>query len=320
MKYFIVEDFAELLQKPVELTKWVPNTASDGCQRCKKVFGLLRRRHHCRYCGFLVCNQCSQARVVFQEEQSVPVRVCTRCMVKIVGRIDALYNRRYMRAAIIGHTSPAPLTPPGIASPISLLIESAAGEVEGSGGGGQETTTTAFPKMFNFKLDSDSPLKPPQSGLTRSTSNPEDLKQTGDVLSGATVTLQSAEAIKDDIHEVVRRLTTVQSIDELELEQKEEAEERNLTDIHADIQGAEEISDNDSAISTESSSSYIKTVKAQGPWPCVSCSFLNSGSMLDACEACGTSSNRKYAPTESLPVTDNTLKRPPLKTQRSVEL
>lgn len=95
-----VEDFGNLLHPPTSIDNWVPNSASDGCQRCKRIFGYLRnRRHHCRYCGLLVCFKCSQARVVFHVDAD-PVRVCIRCMFKIVGRIDALYTRRYMRAVL----------------------------------------------------------------------------------------------------------------------------------------------------------------------------------------------------------------------------
>lgn len=42
---------------------WQPNHTSDHCMRCFEVFGGFlspqrRRRHHCRFCGFLFCQSC----------------------------------------------------------------------------------------------------------------------------------------------------------------------------------------------------------------------------------------------------------------------
>ena len=38
---------------------WVPNSKADKCMRCLEVFGIWRRRHHCRLCGGVVCWACS---------------------------------------------------------------------------------------------------------------------------------------------------------------------------------------------------------------------------------------------------------------------
>eukprot|EP00434_Breviolum_minutum_P018572 symbB.v1.2.016381.t1/scaffold1239.1/size129856/5 len=40
-------------------TQWVPNEASESCQECGKTFTTLRRRHHCRFCGRLLCVSCA---------------------------------------------------------------------------------------------------------------------------------------------------------------------------------------------------------------------------------------------------------------------
>lgn len=40
---------------------WVPDARADHCHRCEQPFGhLLRRKHHCRCCGNVVCASCSE--------------------------------------------------------------------------------------------------------------------------------------------------------------------------------------------------------------------------------------------------------------------
>eukprot|EP00929_Paragymnodinium_shiwhaense_P099457 TRINITY_DN61116_c0_g1_i1.p1 TRINITY_DN61116_c0_g1~~TRINITY_DN61116_c0_g1_i1.p1 ORF type:complete len:1098 (-),score=152.10 TRINITY_DN61116_c0_g1_i1:451-3744(-) len=56
-------------------TRWEPNAAQ--CSRCHTTFSALHRRHHCRYCGRLVCSACSAAGGLLLE--GVKVRVCADC-------------------------------------------------------------------------------------------------------------------------------------------------------------------------------------------------------------------------------------------------
>lgn len=58
---------------------WVPDTASAVCMRCTEPFNVTQRRHHCRHCGFVVCNSCSKSRAVLTHISSKPVRVCRLC-------------------------------------------------------------------------------------------------------------------------------------------------------------------------------------------------------------------------------------------------
>lgn len=44
--------------------KWTPNECGNECMICDKPFNqLIRRKHHCRSCGGLICNSCSKARI-----------------------------------------------------------------------------------------------------------------------------------------------------------------------------------------------------------------------------------------------------------------
>jgi hypothetical protein len=38
---------------------WIPDSKVVGCMKCNELFSILRRRHHCRLCGSVVCWACS---------------------------------------------------------------------------------------------------------------------------------------------------------------------------------------------------------------------------------------------------------------------
>ncbi|MBN3311066.1 pleckstrin homology domain-containing family F member 1 [Amia ocellicauda] len=58
---------------------WIPDRASAICMRCSEKFTVTQRRHHCRQCGFVVCNACSKYRFVIRSISCKPVRVCFMC-------------------------------------------------------------------------------------------------------------------------------------------------------------------------------------------------------------------------------------------------
>ena len=38
---------------------WVPNSKAKECHDCAKDFGFFQRRHHCRICYFVFCQNCT---------------------------------------------------------------------------------------------------------------------------------------------------------------------------------------------------------------------------------------------------------------------
>lgn len=38
---------------------WVLNESAASCMRCQSAFTFFNRRHHCRFCGFVICGDCS---------------------------------------------------------------------------------------------------------------------------------------------------------------------------------------------------------------------------------------------------------------------
>ncbi|CAG8481686.1 13427_t:CDS:2, partial [Racocetra persica] len=70
--------------------KWENDDDAKECRRCQKPFNvLLRRRHHCRRCGQLVCYECSRERTISSDQvvtlsgNGKPIkssyRICTSC-------------------------------------------------------------------------------------------------------------------------------------------------------------------------------------------------------------------------------------------------
>jgi hypothetical protein len=59
---------------------WMRDKETSECQVCHKPFGTVRWRHHCRYCGKLVCNDCSDKKRSCPRMGYIsPVRICRTC-------------------------------------------------------------------------------------------------------------------------------------------------------------------------------------------------------------------------------------------------
>ncbi|XP_036323855.1 protein RUFY3 isoform X2 [Rhagoletis pomonella] len=73
------------LQSPSEVASagiWAPDSIATHCTSCKKEFGLTRRKHHCRSCGDIFCNSCSEHTLPLLTDlgqSGKPVRVCDQC-------------------------------------------------------------------------------------------------------------------------------------------------------------------------------------------------------------------------------------------------
>ena len=62
--------------------QWVPDNASTVCMLCRRAFTMTNRKHHCRYCGILVDEQCTERRALPQLGYAKPVLVCRSCVVR----------------------------------------------------------------------------------------------------------------------------------------------------------------------------------------------------------------------------------------------
>ncbi|OAF69037.1 hypothetical protein A3Q56_03244 [Intoshia linei] len=69
----VIKPKRKITQKKAE---WVEDDLIDNCLYCDKKFTLVLRKHHCRKCGKVFCNDCSPYRFVSHNKS---VRVCRAC-------------------------------------------------------------------------------------------------------------------------------------------------------------------------------------------------------------------------------------------------
>ncbi|KAG5516604.1 hypothetical protein RHGRI_037358 [Rhododendron griersonianum] len=58
-------------------SNWVVD--ASHCQGCSSQFTFINRKHHCRRCGGLFCNSCTQQRMLLRGQGDSPVRICEPC-------------------------------------------------------------------------------------------------------------------------------------------------------------------------------------------------------------------------------------------------
>ena len=70
-------------------TEWMRSTEATFCMRCALPFiAVTRRRHHCRHCGGVFCDNCSSQRIPLLKLGYIePVRVCDGCYTRQIEEI-----------------------------------------------------------------------------------------------------------------------------------------------------------------------------------------------------------------------------------------
>lgn len=61
--------------------RWIPDLATTHCTNCRSEFDWINRRHHCRHCGQIFCENCANQTLLLPPEFGYrdPERVCLRC-------------------------------------------------------------------------------------------------------------------------------------------------------------------------------------------------------------------------------------------------
>ncbi|XP_011063343.1 PREDICTED: protein RUFY3 isoform X2 [Acromyrmex echinatior] len=71
------------------LVTWANDRMVTQCKGCSREFNMTRRKHHCRNCGNIFCNACSDNTTVLPNSAR-PVRVCDECYVFLVSRYSVV--------------------------------------------------------------------------------------------------------------------------------------------------------------------------------------------------------------------------------------
>jgi len=68
---------------------WEKDSEATLCKICEKSFSLARRKHHCRNCGGIYCDPCSDNKMALASSAK-PVRVCDNCYTLLLDRQSKL--------------------------------------------------------------------------------------------------------------------------------------------------------------------------------------------------------------------------------------
>ena len=74
----VCEDPDDKLSFGLKAPLWLQDNSVTMCMGCAEPFSMMRRRHHCRGCGEIICSGCSKQRV-FLHYLSRGDRVCNKC-------------------------------------------------------------------------------------------------------------------------------------------------------------------------------------------------------------------------------------------------
>lgn len=65
--------------------RWQDDAEAVNCTACGKAFSVTVRKHHCRNCGSIFCNDCSSKQTMVASAKKA-VRVCENCYVELKAR------------------------------------------------------------------------------------------------------------------------------------------------------------------------------------------------------------------------------------------
>ncbi|NWW54282.1 RUFY2 protein, partial [Pedionomus torquatus] len=82
-----IEDIKEA-NKALQGQVWLKDKEATHCKLCEKEFSLSKRKHHCRNCGEIFCNACSDNELPLPSSPK-PVRVCDSCHAMLIQRCSS---------------------------------------------------------------------------------------------------------------------------------------------------------------------------------------------------------------------------------------
>lgn len=101
---------------------WVPDSEAPNCMQCDVKFTVIKRRHHCRACGKVLCGQCCGLKAKLHYMDNKEARVC-QCCLEIMQKVQLLEqegtggNDSTGSAAVWGTVLQPPSRPPNPNNP-----------------------------------------------------------------------------------------------------------------------------------------------------------------------------------------------------------
>ncbi|XP_015117207.1 zinc finger FYVE domain-containing protein 9 isoform X2 [Diachasma alloeum] len=75
-------DFGIILGKQPPF--WIPDGDAPNCMLCDVKFNVIKRRHHCRACGKVLCNKCCSMKYRLEYQGNMDSRVCALCYQQLI--------------------------------------------------------------------------------------------------------------------------------------------------------------------------------------------------------------------------------------------
>ncbi|XP_043275653.1 zinc finger FYVE domain-containing protein 9 isoform X2 [Venturia canescens] len=178
---------------------WIPDNAALNCMLCEVKFTVIKRRHHCRACGKVLCNKCCSMKYRLQYQGNIDSRVCSPCYQLL---IKAEQDHESGDCSTnCGNSSPSNINssqgrqpnpnnpmeycstiPPlqqlagGLPPPPTVMVPVGVLKREGSSKQRSEGQKSV---MFSDELDTSWDLKPPYRKIGKRTSNTPQMQTSG---------------------------------------------------------------------------------------------------------------------------------------------
>ncbi|KAJ1570136.1 hypothetical protein HK096_005644 [Nowakowskiella sp. JEL0078] len=104
----------------IRMSQWQLDEDAPDCLSCRRKFNLFLRRHHCRWCGLIFCDQDSNARISLSRGDPTTLRVCNNCFTGLISRNSPLTFTPQVSSLPSVMTSPNASSSPYLTDPISL--------------------------------------------------------------------------------------------------------------------------------------------------------------------------------------------------------
>lgn len=70
---------------------WIPDNETTFCMQCNMKFSFIKRRHHCRACGQVLCSACCSLKAKLEYMGDVEARICIQCDI-LLNSLNNIYH------------------------------------------------------------------------------------------------------------------------------------------------------------------------------------------------------------------------------------